>query len=82
MMWGRKMQTEGQNWKAAALRAHGDYSSMLAVCGSISSSNRAAADQIEAAKAAKRALTSALKVRSPMRDEVAGIRFRKLINLL
>ena len=36
----------------------------------------------EAAKAAKRALTSALKSRSPLRDEVAGIRFRRLINLL
>ena len=44
---------DDRNWKNAALRARGDYISMLVLCGAISSSDQAAHEQVEAAKAAK-----------------------------
>jgi hypothetical protein len=76
------MQDSDSNLRTAAARARGDFDMMLAICKNISLSEKAAPEQIDAAKAARRALFSCLKVRSPTRDDVAEIRYQRLLSLL
>jgi hypothetical protein len=70
------------HWKAAATNAKGDYAKMLAICEVIAMSSSAAPNQIEAAKSARRSLSTLINAATVLRAEVAEIRYEKLIILL